>query len=69
VERTCAALDRPRGRAPVPKDEVDELRIVASWIAEHEPAHMPLEPAPDDDALADFAAGAAGERQPDYAGA
>ena len=37
VDRTEAALSRPPGRAPIPADEIDEVRIVASWIAEHEP--------------------------------
>ena len=37
VERTGGALARPPGRAVVPVDEVDEVRIVAAWTAEHEP--------------------------------
>ena len=37
VERTEAALARPPGRALIPADEIDEVRIVAGWIAEHEP--------------------------------
>jgi DNA polymerase-3 subunit epsilon len=69
VERTEAALDRPRGRAPVPKDEVDELRIVAGWTAEHEPPRLALEPAPEEQELAEFVGAATGEREPDYAGA
>ena len=41
AERTEAALSRQPGRAPIPADEIDEVRIVASWIAEHEPRRSP----------------------------
>ena len=37
AERTEAALSRRPGRAAIPADEIDEMRIVASWVAEHEP--------------------------------
>jgi len=56
-ERTEAALARPPGRAAIPVDEVDEIRIVASWTAEHEPPALELAPAPGPDALRSFAAG------------
>ncbi len=56
-ERTEAALARPPGRAAIPVDEVDEIRIVASWTAEHEPPALELAPAPGRDALRSFAAG------------
>jgi hypothetical protein len=56
VERTEAALSRPPGRSAIPANEIDEIRIVASWIAEHEPPTLRLDPAPDPDALAAFAA-------------
>jgi DNA polymerase III subunit epsilon len=59
VERTEAALSRPPGRAPIPADEIDEIRIVASWIAEHEPPTFRLDPAPEHDAVAAFVAEAA----------
>jgi DNA polymerase-3 subunit epsilon len=59
VERTEAALSRPPGRSAIPANEIDEIRIVASWIAEHEPPTLRLDPAPDPDALAAFAAEAA----------
>ena len=38
-------LDRAPGggRAPLPPDEVDEVRIVAGWLAEHEPAQLELD--------------------------
>jgi len=45
ARRTEAALERPRDRRPVPLPaaEVDELRIVWGWLAEHEPAQLPLD--------------------------
>jgi DNA polymerase-3 subunit epsilon len=58
VERTRAALARPPGRTVVPADEVDEVRIVASWIADNEPPRLPLDPEPSAPALMRFAAGA-----------
>ena len=36
-----------RRARPVPAAEVDELRIVWGWLAEHEPPELPLDPAPD----------------------
>jgi hypothetical protein len=51
VERTEAALARRPGRTVVPADETDEVRIVSSWIAEHEPPGLPLDPAPEPGAL------------------
>ena len=41
-ERTAAALARPRGRAVIPATEIDEVRIVAGWIAEHDPPVLEL---------------------------
>ena len=54
AERTKAALARRPGRAAIPADEIDEMRIVASWVAEHEPRVLPLEPAPTTDDLLRF---------------
>jgi DNA polymerase III subunit epsilon len=54
VERTHAALARTGGRSAVPKDEVDEVRIVASWVADQEPPELALEPPPDAGALLRF---------------
>ena len=34
------------GPRPIPANEIDEVRIVASWIAEHEPPTLKLDPAP-----------------------
>ncbi len=58
VARTGAALARPPGRTVVPVDEVDEVRIVASWIADNDPPQLPLDPEPSAPALMRFAAGA-----------
>jgi hypothetical protein len=56
VERTTAALARAPGRSVVPVDEVDEIRIVASWVADHEPPELPLDPQPSAPALMRFVA-------------
>ncbi len=61
VERTGAALARPSGRTVVPKDEVDEVRIVASWIADNELPELALDPSPSAPALMRFAATALSE--------
>ncbi len=58
AERTEAALRRrkPRGPAPLPVDEVDEVRIVSSWLADHSARRLPLTGEPDPAELAAFAA-------------
>ena len=56
VERTAAALARAPGRSVVPVDEVDEIRIVASWVADHEPPELSLDPPPSAPALMRFVA-------------
>jgi DNA polymerase-3 subunit epsilon len=56
--RTESALSRPPGRAVIPADEIDEIRIVASWVAENEPAMLTLDPAPDADELLAFTSSA-----------
>jgi DNA polymerase-3 subunit epsilon len=44
AERTERALDaRLRGRRAVPPDEVDEIRIVHTWIAAHDPPRLELD--------------------------
>ena len=58
MERTRAALAHPPGRTVVPVDEVDEIRIVASWVADNEPPELSLDPAPSAPALMRFAAAA-----------
>ena len=54
VVRTEAAVSRPPGRAPIPAGEIDEVRIVAGWVAEHEPACLTLDPLPGPDELRAF---------------
>ena len=72
AERTAAAL-RTGGRAGelgahVPPDEIDEVRIVATYIASHpELPHLPLEPPPTREALERFVSGSP-ERQRDDLG-
>ena len=58
AERTKAALARPPGRTVIPVDEVDELRIVAGWVADHEPPTLELAPAPSEPDLVRFVAAA-----------
>jgi DNA polymerase-3 subunit epsilon len=54
-ERTDAALSqlRPK-RATVRPEEVDEVRIVAAWVAEQEPPELVLDPAPTPEQLLHF---------------
>ena len=52
AERTERALRRVRARGPVPPDEVDEVRIVSTWVADHASKVVPLEPGPDPEKLA-----------------
>ena len=54
AERTEAAVARPPGRTAIPAGEIDEIRIVASWVAEHEPPVLALDPRPDPDELLAF---------------
>ena len=54
AERTEAALSRPPGRSVIPADEIDEIRIVASWVAEHEPPALTLDPMPAPESLLRF---------------
>jgi DNA polymerase-3 subunit epsilon len=61
--RTGAALaraGRPGATAHVPPDEIDEVRIISTWLAHHEEdvAILTLDPPPDGARLAEFAAGA-----------
>ncbi len=67
-ERTAAAISRG-GRigelgAHVPPDEIDELRIIGSWLSSHPDARqLPLHPAPDRAALRAFAQGCSGSER------
>ena len=60
VERTRTALERHErgGRTPVPASEVDELRIVWGWLADNQPPELPLDPAPEPEAMERFVAAA-----------
>ncbi len=49
---TCLAV---APRPEVAPDEVDEIRIVSTWIAEHEPPSLALDPCPSEARLAAFA--------------
>ena len=58
--RTAAAVaraGRPSATAHVPPDEVDEVRIVSTWLAHHQDdvASLALDPSPDVARLAAFA--------------
>ena len=54
-ERTAEALARRRPRqATLRPEEVDEVRIVAAWIAEHEPPALALDPRPAPEGLLRF---------------
>src|SRR4030095_10328312 len=59
AERTETALSRPPGRAVIPADEIDEIRIVASWVAENEPPALALNPVPSAETLPAVASAAA----------
>jgi DNA polymerase-3 subunit epsilon len=55
AERTERALDaRPSGRRSVPPDEVDEIRIVHTWIAAHDPPRLELDRARTGSELAEW---------------
>lgn len=41
-QRTAAALAKRRGQVVVPAAEIDEVRIVASWLARNDPAVLDL---------------------------
>jgi DNA polymerase-3 subunit epsilon len=63
AERTAAALTRSGARAAIPATEVDEIRIVAGWVADNEPPELELDPPPGPDELARFARAAAPPRE------
>src|SRR5437763_11016987 len=47
AERTDRALERrPRRQRPVAPEQVDEIRIVHTWIAAHDPPLLELDPRP-----------------------
>jgi DNA polymerase-3 subunit epsilon len=55
AKRTVAVLGAPAPREVAP-EEVDEIRLVSAWLAEHEPAALALEPPPSEAELAAFVA-------------
>ena len=56
LERTAHALRGHDGArtAVVPADEIDEVRIVWTWLASHEASRLALDPPPSHDVLAAF---------------
>ena len=60
LERTGAVLEEPprRRSAAVPVDEVDEVRIVSSWLAANEAHELQLDPPPGLAALSELVAAA-----------
>jgi hypothetical protein len=47
ARRTESALEmRPRRQRPVTPDQVDEIRIVHTWIAANDPPLLELDPVP-----------------------
>jgi DNA polymerase-3 subunit epsilon len=58
ARRTASALARrPSGqrRPAIPPEEVDEIRIVHSWIASHDPPQLELDPGTDPETAAEWA--------------
>jgi DNA polymerase-3 subunit epsilon len=52
AERTGAATRAPAGRQAIAKDEVDEVRIVAAWLAAHPAPELTLDEPPEEERLA-----------------
>jgi DNA polymerase-3 subunit epsilon len=64
TEAVIARAGRPQTGAHVPPGEVDELRIVTSYLASHpELAQLPLDPSPSAEALTRFVAAARAEAE------
>jgi DNA polymerase-3 subunit epsilon len=67
ARRTKAALERrppPHRRPAIPVDEVDEIRIVQSWVAANEPPQLELGPGVHPADAADWAASVAASKAP-----
>jgi DNA polymerase III subunit epsilon len=58
AERTEVVLEaaEPGATGAVPVDEVDEVRIVSSWLAANDAHELPLDPAPGRAAMSDLVA-------------
>ena len=61
ARRRCSRARRP-GAGAVPVEEVDEVRIVSSWLAANEAHELPLDPAPGRSALSELVAHATAKR-------
>jgi DNA polymerase-3 subunit epsilon len=62
--RTASVLEGTRpGAGAVPVEEVDEVRIVSSWLAANDAYELPLDPAPGRAALSEFVAEAGAGRR------
>jgi hypothetical protein len=57
--RTAAALAKARRPVPLKPAEVDEVRIVANWVASHMPEELPLDDGAD---VVGFVKAATGEK-------
>jgi DNA polymerase-3 subunit epsilon len=57
TETALAGAPRPGLGGWLPADELDETRIVGSWLAGHEARALELDPLPDNDSILTFAAG------------
>jgi DNA polymerase III subunit epsilon len=64
ARRTADALARPPGRTVIPVTEIDEVRIVAGWLAEHEPPVLELSEQTGAPALMRFVAAATPAARP-----
>jgi DNA polymerase-3 subunit epsilon len=64
AERTLTVAARRAGSAVVPKEEVDEVRVVAGWLAAHDATELPLDGLPD---ASEDVAGWLAERLPELA--
>jgi DNA polymerase-3 subunit epsilon len=63
--RTASVLEGSHpGMGAVPVEEVDEVRIVSSWLAANDAHELPLDPAPGRAALSDLVAEATAARRP-----
>jgi DNA polymerase III subunit epsilon len=57
TETALAGAPRPGLGGWLPADELDEARIVGSWLAAHDARALELDPRPDNDSILTFAAG------------
>jgi DNA polymerase III subunit epsilon len=67
ARRSAEALARPPGRTVIPATEIDEVRIVAGWLAENEPPVLELSERTGAPALMRFVAAATPAARPSAA--